>query len=69
MTISSFFTSLHIRRTEIKIKTLVIGKYLGICELDPIQIKATPKATTIIPAANSGLNDIAYSVVDFDILA
>jgi len=68
MTISSFFTSLHIRLTEIKIKTLVIGKYLGICELVPIQIQTTPKATTIVPAAKGGLNDIVYSVIDFDIL-
>src|SRR5207245_6708040 len=33
MTISSFFTSLHISHTQIKITTLVIGKYLGISEL------------------------------------
>lgn len=32
-----------------------------------IQIQITPNATTIIPAAKSGLNKVVYSVMDFDI--
>jgi hypothetical protein len=33
MTISPFPTSLYIRHMNIKMKTLIIGKYLGMCEL------------------------------------
>ena len=41
---------------------------LGETTLVPIQIQTTPKATTSVPAAKSGLNSIVYSFVDFDIL-
>ena len=41
---------------------------LGETTLVPIQTQTTPKATTIVPAAKSGLNNIVYSLVDFDIL-
>ena len=33
----------------------------------PIQIQIMPNATTIIPAAKSGLNRMVDSLVDFDI--
>ena len=41
---------------------------LGETALVPIQMHTTPKATTIVPAAKSGLNNTVCSVVDFDIL-
>jgi len=40
---------------------------LGETILVPIQIQTTPKATTIVPAAKSGLNNMVYSLTDFDI--
>ena len=40
---------------------------LGETTLVPIQIQTTPKATTIVPAAKSGLNNMVYSLTDFDI--
>ncbi len=39
---------------------------LGETTLVPIQIQITPKATTIDPAAKSGLNNMVYSLTDFD---
>jgi len=41
---------------------------LGETTLVPFQIQTTPKATTNVPAAKSGLNNIVNSLVDFDIL-
>ena len=42
---------------------------LGDMTLVPIQIQITPKATTIVPAANSGLNNMVFSLTNFDITA
>ena len=39
----------------------------GETKLVHIQIQITPNATTIIPAAKSGLNRVLYSLMDFDI--
>ena len=40
---------------------------IGETTLVPIQIQITPKATTIVPAAKSGLNNMVFSLTDFDI--
>ncbi len=40
---------------------------LGETTLVPIQIQITPNATTIVPAAKSGLNNMVCSLTDFDI--
>ena len=42
---------------------------LGDMTLVPIQIQITPKAPTIVPAANSGLNNMVFSLTNFDITA
>ena len=38
----------------------------GETTLVPIQIQITPNATTIVPAAKSGLNNLLNSLIDFD---
>ena len=42
---------------------------LGDMTLVPIQIQITPKAPTIVPAVNSGLTNMVFSLTNFDITA